>query len=256
MAKQAPNVAAHLEWLGFVRPTGLVVSAPALASAGAIFDRRDTEAQRRLRDCAAGGGPAAAVEPQLPDFRTFVESVLDWNFSPRAYAGTDEAPIPPELEAALPESGTVLRPDYAVRSERLTNPLRPAPASTSTVRQATPATPPRESVPAGAVREPTPAPTAGPTSRPTASSYSTTRLTRTNGAPARGPTSIAGPTRSATRSSPASWNAERAAEEIHADTAAPAARPEAARPPGRPAHRRSHASRLAETRPLWGPPDD
>jgi hypothetical protein len=40
-AKLDPAILAHLEWLGFVRPTGLVVSAPALVRAGAILDRRD-----------------------------------------------------------------------------------------------------------------------------------------------------------------------------------------------------------------------
>ena len=37
-----PEIFAHLEWIGFVRPTGLVVSAPALVRAGAILDRRDS----------------------------------------------------------------------------------------------------------------------------------------------------------------------------------------------------------------------
>ena len=40
-AKLDPAILAHLEWLGFVRPIGLVVSAPALVRAGAILDRRD-----------------------------------------------------------------------------------------------------------------------------------------------------------------------------------------------------------------------
>ena len=44
-----PEVLAHLEWLGFVRPIGLVVSAPALVRAGAILDRRDSEGQWLLR---------------------------------------------------------------------------------------------------------------------------------------------------------------------------------------------------------------
>ena len=159
MAKQDPNVAAHLEWLGFVRPTGLVVSAPALASAGAILDRRDTDAQRRLRDCVEERivEPGAVPEPRLPDFRAFAKSVLDWNFSPRAYAGTDEAPIPPELEAALPETGAVLRPDFAVRSERLTNAPRPAPAPASSVRESTPAATMPESPPTATVQGSTPA---------------------------------------------------------------------------------------------------
>ena len=50
-AKLDPEIVAHLEWLGFVRPTGLVVSAPALVRAGAILDRRDAEGQRLLRAC-------------------------------------------------------------------------------------------------------------------------------------------------------------------------------------------------------------
>ena len=43
MARLDPAVVAHLEWLGFVQPTGLVVSATALVRAGAILDRSDIE---------------------------------------------------------------------------------------------------------------------------------------------------------------------------------------------------------------------
>jgi len=117
MAKLDSEILAHLEWLGFVRPTGLVVSAPALVRAGAILDRRDTEGQRLLRGCAEertfdlNTGPV----PYLPDFRRFAESVLGWSFSPKGYAGTAECPIPPELEVPLPGYGEALRPDYAVR---------------------------------------------------------------------------------------------------------------------------------------------
>jgi hypothetical protein len=52
MAKVDPEILAHLEWLGFVRPTGLVVSAPALVRAGAILGRRDAEGQQLLGNCA------------------------------------------------------------------------------------------------------------------------------------------------------------------------------------------------------------
>jgi hypothetical protein len=115
--KLDPEIVAHLEWLGFVRPTGLVVSAPALVRAGAILDRRDTEGQRLLRACVAERtfdskeGPV----PHLPDFRTFAESVFGWSFSPKAYGGTAESPIPPELELPLCDYGETLRPDFAVR---------------------------------------------------------------------------------------------------------------------------------------------
>ena len=122
-ANPDPHIAAHLEWLGFVRPTGLVVSAPALVRAGAILDRRDAEGQRLLRECTEERSFRSGDEPRpwLPDFRAFAGSVLGWSFSPRGYAGTDEAPIPPELEAALGDSGEVLSPDFAVRAEPLQN---------------------------------------------------------------------------------------------------------------------------------------
>ena len=121
MPKPDPNIAAHLEWIGFVRPTGLVVSAPALDKAGAILDRRDVEGQRLLRECAEERCFASNEEPQpwLPDFRAFASVVLGWSFLPIGYAGTDEAPIPAALEAALSDSGGILRPDFAVRMEAL-----------------------------------------------------------------------------------------------------------------------------------------
>ena len=114
--RPSPQVRDHLEWLGFIQPTGLVVSAHALEQAGAILNRRDIEGQRLLEECVEGRRvePGDEPEPCLPDFETFARRVLGWRFSPRGYAGTDEAPIPPELELALPEYGETLRPDFAV----------------------------------------------------------------------------------------------------------------------------------------------
>ena len=66
-----PNTRAHLEWLGFIQPNGLVVSAPALVKAGAILNRQDTEGQSRLVGCIrervldSTRGP----EPCIPDFQ-------------------------------------------------------------------------------------------------------------------------------------------------------------------------------------------
>ena len=163
MAKPDPQIAAHLEWIGFVRPTGLVVSAPALVRAGAILDRRDAEGQRLLRECSEERGfrPKEEPRPCLPDFRAFASAVLGWNFSPKGYAGTDEAPIPPELEAVLPDSGEVLRPDFAVRTER----LRSVPVAGSTSGPGTQAIPPagRGAVP---VAEPASVPSSTPSSVP------------------------------------------------------------------------------------------
>jgi len=117
MAKLDPEISAHHEWIGFVRPTGLVVSAPALVRAGAILDRRDVDGHRLVKTCVEqrtfdpGEGPV----PHIPNFRIFAESVLGWSFSSKGYAGAAENPIPPELEVVLPEYGEMLRPDYAVR---------------------------------------------------------------------------------------------------------------------------------------------
>lgn len=112
-----PAVQAHLEWLGFVQPTGLVVAAQALVRAGAILNRNDAGGQRALQECVREDtfdlkeGPV----PWLPDFQTFSGRVLDWSYLPDAYAGTTENPIPPELEVPLLEYGETLRPDFAVR---------------------------------------------------------------------------------------------------------------------------------------------
>src|SRR5438094_10632453 len=105
MARLDPEILAHLEWLSFVRPTGLVVSAPALVRAGAILDRRDVEGQRLLRMCVdeRAFDPKEGAVPHLPDFRVFAGSVLGWSFSPKAYAGIADRPIPPELGVPLPE---------------------------------------------------------------------------------------------------------------------------------------------------------
>ena len=108
---------AHLEWLGFIQPNGLVVSAPALVKAGAILNRQDAEGQNRLAACLRERelDPARGPEPCLPDFREFAAAVLGWGFSPRGYAGTEEAPIPSELAVSLPDYGETLRPRFAVR---------------------------------------------------------------------------------------------------------------------------------------------
>ncbi len=112
MSKADSQILTHLEWLGFVRPTGLVVSAPALVRAGAILDQRDLEGQRLLRACLATDGDEISY---IRDFHDLAANVLGWSFSPKGYAGTSGIPIPPELEVPLGDTGEVLRPDFAVR---------------------------------------------------------------------------------------------------------------------------------------------
>src|SRR5256885_679433 len=121
MAKLDPEVQAHLEWIGFVRPTGLVVSAPALVRAGAILDRRDSEGQRLLRACVeertfdAKEGPVQYVA----NFRAFAQSVLGWSFSAKEYGlarlpprehGPDHGPAHLNGDASLARRDTAAEP--------------------------------------------------------------------------------------------------------------------------------------------------
>jgi hypothetical protein len=113
MARIDPEVLAHLEWLGFVQPTGLVVSAPALVRAGAILDRRDTAGQELLRATLDPDAPEG--RPAIADFEQLARDVLGWQFSPKGYAGTDESPMPDELQVVLSDYDETLLPDFAVR---------------------------------------------------------------------------------------------------------------------------------------------
>ena len=117
MARPDPSVAAHLEWIGFVQPTGLVVSAPALVQAGVVLNRRDTEGQQRLNAWGVG---------EERDFGSFAASVLGWRFVPSGYVGTSDAPIPAELEMPLPDAGEVMRPTFAVRTDARDHDAEPA----------------------------------------------------------------------------------------------------------------------------------
>ena len=83
-----------------------------------VLNRHDAEGQSRsgrLHPASARSTKGADPEPCIRDFREFATSVLGWGFSARGYAGTADAPIPPELEVPLPDYGETLRPDFAVR---------------------------------------------------------------------------------------------------------------------------------------------
>src|SRR5688500_12275324 len=108
MARVDPAVAAHLEWLGFAQPTGLVVSAHALVRAGAILNTADMAGQRALREALLPGYEGLDEEPVLPDFESFARGVLGWGFSPKGYAGTSEAPIPETLSCRLEDLDLLL----------------------------------------------------------------------------------------------------------------------------------------------------
>ena len=102
-----PELRAHQEWIGYLQPVGLVVSAPALVAAGALPDRNVAEPQETLRELLAGDPPV------LDDFPAFARAVLDWE--PGNLAGASNGPpLPDNLTVTLTEYGDHLRPTYAV----------------------------------------------------------------------------------------------------------------------------------------------
>ena len=128
MPRIPPEQKSHRDWLALIRPTGLVVAAPALVRAGAILPRRDADGQRRLlewlEDSNTGGGVGS--NPPVA-FRTFAESVLGWEFLPDWYAVRNE--LSPDLPAVhLPEYAETLFADFAVR-EPDARPATPPPAA-------------------------------------------------------------------------------------------------------------------------------
>ena len=111
----SPNVLAHLEWLGYVQPVGLVVSAQALDTTGAVLNRNDVEGQRLLERCTTERRDGTDVSRVLTSFEDYARTALGWSFHPNGFVGTAVAPVPDDLVVALPDEGGTLAPRFAVR---------------------------------------------------------------------------------------------------------------------------------------------
>jgi type I restriction-modification system DNA methylase subunit len=99
-----PEIRAHLQWLGYLQPVGLVVSAPALAAAGAFVNKNIVREQQTL---------IALAKPTLNDFPGFCRDFLSWEAADLA-GGPGGPDLPRDLDVALPEYDEVLSPTYAV----------------------------------------------------------------------------------------------------------------------------------------------
>jgi hypothetical protein len=99
---------AHQEWLGYLQPSGLVVSPPALVAAQAFPQKNIVPEQQRLLEVVAETEP-----PAIDDFPRFAREFLGWDAAD--LAGGPEGPeLPDTLTIALPEYGESLRPRFAV----------------------------------------------------------------------------------------------------------------------------------------------
>ncbi|KAA1258074.1 hypothetical protein LF1_05890 [Rubripirellula obstinata] len=114
MAK-TPEELAHIEWLGYVQPIGLVVSIPAMLEAQCYVNKNIMGEHARFLECLAQDD-AGVTRPELRDLREFVQAVLGWeaedlvDVPPRQVLGGDMG----RLEVVLPQYNETLRPTHAV----------------------------------------------------------------------------------------------------------------------------------------------
>ena len=114
MAK-SPEEYAHLEWLGYVQPVGLVVSIPAMLEAQCYVNKNIMGEHSRFQSCL----PRDKSDEFIPEIRAlpeFTQKVLGWEATdlkevPRRVALTGDMA---SLEVVLPQYHETLRPTHAV----------------------------------------------------------------------------------------------------------------------------------------------
>jgi hypothetical protein len=114
MAKD-PEFLAHLQWIGYVQPVGLVVSPPALIAAQAFPAKNIIPDHTRFLEVVEQVSVEGMDEPQpaIRDFPRLAAHVLGWE--PADLIGADSgSSLPDALEVTLPEYNETLRPSYAV----------------------------------------------------------------------------------------------------------------------------------------------
>lgn len=109
---RTPEELAHIEWLGYVQPVGLVVSIPALLAAQAHVNRNIIPDHQRFLACLPHDGDKPV--PVLEDFGQFTRSVLGWREADLESVTPGDARHS-ALEVALPEYNETLRPTHVVR---------------------------------------------------------------------------------------------------------------------------------------------
>ena len=109
-----PAIVAHQEWLGYVQPTGLVVSIPSLTDASAFLNRNYGPDHQRLLSALPQDSEGAPI-PEILDFVRFVKDVLGWDTDLMLGSPGAEV-VPPELEVNLENYNETLRPTYALRN--------------------------------------------------------------------------------------------------------------------------------------------
>ena len=101
-------LADHIEWIGYVQPVGLVVSATALLECQAYVDRNIFEPQQALLACLSESSPRSVT-----DFARFTQRVLGWRDSDlQTFDPGNGSHV--NLCVSLTEYGQTLQPSFAV----------------------------------------------------------------------------------------------------------------------------------------------
>jgi len=118
MAK-SPEEYAHLEWLGYVQPLGLVVSIPAMLEAQCQVNKNIMGEHARFLGCLPRED-AGEIIPEIRDLSEFTRKVLEWEAEdfkevPQRVALTGDMA---SLEVVLPQYHETLRPTHVVPAFR------------------------------------------------------------------------------------------------------------------------------------------
>lgn len=106
----------HQQWLGYLQPDGLVVSAQVLVDNQVYINRNSAPLQAKLQKFVVAHEAADREETQrLTDLETFLTGFLAW--PAEMLAGTKEgSDIPETLKIPLPEVGEILEPTFAFQN--------------------------------------------------------------------------------------------------------------------------------------------
>lgn len=114
MAK-SPEELAHLEWIGYVQPIGLVVSVPAMLEAQCYINKNIMGEHARFLDCLPRDNKDEII-PEIADFAGFAHKCLEWEAEDLKEI-PQKVPLSEELsslEVILPQYHETLRPTHAV----------------------------------------------------------------------------------------------------------------------------------------------
>ena len=111
-----PEEYAHVEWLGYVQPVGLVVSIPALLQAQCYVNKNIAPDHARFLECLSDEETASSSGACIKDLAQFTQQVLDWREAdlielPASGALPNEQAV---LEVVLPQYNETLRPTHVV----------------------------------------------------------------------------------------------------------------------------------------------